>query len=283
MADRNQNMFVKKLQAVGPSMLCLGGIKETTGKGGPPLQCWIHGANSFSCLIYSKPLSNPVYYMHEGFYFDLNEIPMDEDVLIVQEADAIDDESHNENEYVGEPFVGQCFLSEEEALAFYQKYARMGGFSVRKGRFENKKGENKGERKRRDVFCHCEGKPDVKLVDYSKKQRNQGSARCECKAMIHEVRFLPSYRKLTIEDEKRILLLREGGLSVRQIMRVMELERNVRHGGLNFLVKDVHNFFTKKYKAHSQNNARDLLQYCKNAKIENHNFQYDLQLMPKTS
>ena len=91
---------------------------------------------------------------------------MDENLLMVQEADAIDEAGHNEKEYFVEPFVGQCFLCEEEALTFYQKYARMNGFSVRKGRFENKKAENKGERKIRDLFFHCEGKPDVKLVDY---------------------------------------------------------------------------------------------------------------------
>ncbi|GKA86108.1 hypothetical protein Tco_0807819, partial [Tanacetum coccineum] len=63
MADRNQNMFVKKLQAVVPSMLCLGGIKEATGKGGPPLQCWIHGANSFSAAnLLQAIVSKPVYY-----------------------------------------------------------------------------------------------------------------------------------------------------------------------------------------------------------------------------
>ena len=135
--------------------------------------------------------------------------------------------------------------------------------------------ENKNDvKKRRDFFCHREGKPGTKVVDYSKQQRNRGSTRCECKAYMRiklkrineifpeewqvtkfvaehnhvllstqEVRFLPSYRNITIEDEKRILLLKEGGLSVRQIMRVMELEKDVRHGELPFLVKDVHNFF----------------------------------------
>ncbi|PWA58281.1 protein FAR1-RELATED SEQUENCE 11 [Artemisia annua] len=144
--------------------------------------------------------------MNEGFHFDLNEVPMDEDLLMVQE-DAIDEAGHNEKEYVVESFVCQCFLSEEEALAFYQKYARMNVFPFEKE-----------------------------------------------------------------EDEKRILLLKEGGLSIRQIMRVMELERNVKHGELNFIVKDVHNFFTKNHKAHSQNDARDLLEHCKNAKSENSNF-----------
>ncbi|GJW27570.1 protein FAR1-related sequence 11 [Tanacetum coccineum] len=89
--------------------------------------------------------------------FDLNEVPIDEDV--------VDEEGQIEEENVDEPFVGQCFLSEEEASIFYQKYAKISGFSVRKGRFENKKGENKGERKRRNFFCHRKGKPEDKLVD----------------------------------------------------------------------------------------------------------------------
>ncbi|GKD11152.1 protein FAR1-related sequence 11, partial [Tanacetum coccineum] len=114
--------------------------------------------------------------MKEGLPFDLNEVPIDEDVF--------DSEGQIEEENVDEPFVGQCFLSEEEASVFYQKYTKISGFSVRKGRFENKKGENKGERKRRDFFCHREGKPRDKLVDYSKKQRNRVATRCECIAIM---------------------------------------------------------------------------------------------------
>ncbi|GKE31505.1 protein FAR1-related sequence 11 [Tanacetum coccineum] len=94
--------------------------------------------------------------MKEELPFDLNEVPIDEDVF--------DSEGQIEEENVDEPFVGQCFLSEEEASIFYQKYAKISGFSVRKGRFENKKGENKGERKRRNFFCHREGKPGDKLL-----------------------------------------------------------------------------------------------------------------------
>ncbi|PWA72839.1 Zinc finger, PMZ-type [Artemisia annua] len=118
--------------------------------------------------------------MNEGFHFDLNEVFMDEDLLMVQEADTIDEAGHNEKEYV-EPFVCQCFLSEEDAL-----------LSIKR-------------------------KPDVKLVDYSKKQRNRDSTRCECKAMMHDVRYLPSYRKLTIEDEKRILLLKKVDLAIEDV------------------------------------------------------------------
>ncbi|GJX85635.1 protein FAR1-related sequence 11 [Tanacetum coccineum] len=114
-------------------------------------------------------------HMNEGIPFDLNEVPIHEDVV---------DEEGQIEENVVEPFVGQCFLSEEEALVFYQKYAKISRFSVRKGRFENKKGKNKGEKKRRDFFCHREGKPEAKVVDYSKKQRNRVATRYECMAIV---------------------------------------------------------------------------------------------------
>ena len=44
-----------------------------------------------------------------------------------------------ENEF--EPFVGQCFLSEEEAFIFYKNYANQNGFTIQKGHLEKKKKE----------------------------------------------------------------------------------------------------------------------------------------------
>ncbi|KAL4584029.1 hypothetical protein LXL04_008619 [Taraxacum kok-saghyz] len=151
--------------------------------------------------------------MQRHILLDLNKLPVEEHGQV-------------NNAIPEEPFVGQCFLSEEEALVFYQSYARKNGFSVRKGRFV----------------------------------------------------FLPSYRNIKLEDEKRILLLKEGGLSVTQIMRVMELERGLRHGELPFLNNDIHNLFAKNHKLHSQNDARELLEYCKSAKNDDPNFQYAFTL-----
>ncbi|PWA35360.1 subtilisin-like protease SBT5.4 [Artemisia annua] len=100
-------------------------------------------------------------------------------MMIVQDEEIVADEDRRSTkENIDEPFVGQCFISEKDAFIFYQNYARMKGFLVRKGRSDNKK----GERKRRDIFCHHEGKPKPKMIDYSKQQRNRGSARCDCKA-----------------------------------------------------------------------------------------------------
>lgn len=205
-----------------------------------------------------------------------------------------------------EPFVGQGFLSEEEAYLFYHKYAKQRGFSIRKARFDKNKD---GKVKRRDFVCHREGVQPPKFVNPLMKQRHKVSTRCECKAHMRitlkkhfdifpeqwhvtefrgehnhdlltqeEVCFLPSYRFMTKEDEKHIILLKNGGLDVKQIMRVMELEKNVKHGHLSFTSKDVHNFFSKIRNEEAKNDVLDFLEYCKLAKEENQNFQYCVTL-----
>ena len=83
-------------------------------------------------------------------------------------------------EYNFEPFVGQSFFSEEETFIFYTTYARQHGFSIRKGQFVTKIKEIV----RRDFFCHRAGKPLLKIVDPSKKQRNKESLKCRCKAYL---------------------------------------------------------------------------------------------------
>ncbi|KAG5532259.1 hypothetical protein RHGRI_026780 [Rhododendron griersonianum] len=82
-------------------------------------------------------------------HFDLNEFPLEvsmEEVLVESEAinaawdeyplddrEVIEDyEDQNSTENAFEPFVGQCFLSEEEAFIFYKNYATRHGFSIRK-------------------------------------------------------------------------------------------------------------------------------------------------------
>ncbi|GJX01470.1 protein FAR1-related sequence 11 [Tanacetum coccineum] len=221
--------------------------------------------------------------MHDKVSFDLNAIPIDLDPINIDLNEIIFQEGEQSmQDALDKPFVGQYFLSEEEAFAFYQNFA-----------------------KKMDSQSNTEGKQKPKVVDYSKIQRNWTSSRCGCKAYMQityrreneafseewqvtilnlehnhellstdEVRFLPSYRSITTEDEKRILFLKEGGLSIRQIMRVMELEKNVSHGQLPFLSKDVRNFLSKVHEKYSHNDAKDLLEYCMKSKIENSNFQY---------
>ena len=88
------------------------------------------------------------------------------------------------------------------------------------------------------------------------------------------MRFLPANRVITKEDKDHILLLKKGGLSVRQIMRVMELEKGVKHGDLPFFKRDIHNLYVKMRMMHAMNDAMGLLQLCKVAKKKNSKFQY---------
>lgn len=78
------------------------------------------------------------------------------------------------------PFVGQFFLSEEEAFVFYKRYAYQHDFSVWKGRFI----KQNGIVSRRDFFCHHEGRTSLKSIEPSKEQRNRESTRCECKTHL---------------------------------------------------------------------------------------------------
>lgn len=52
-----------------------------------------------------------------------------------------------------------------------------------------------------------------------------------------EVRFLPTNRIISDDYSERIFLLKEGGFSVRQLICVIELEKNVEHGYLSFIKK----------------------------------------------
>ena len=48
------------------------------------------------------------------------------------------------------------------------------------------------------------------------------------------VQFLPTNRVITEDDKNFILLYKEDGLSIREIIHVMELKKNVKHGHLPF-------------------------------------------------
>ncbi|KAK9987564.1 hypothetical protein SO802_027803 [Lithocarpus litseifolius] len=216
-----------------------------------------------------------------------NEYPMEE-IGVIEENEDI---NSIENKF--EPFVGQCFLGEEETFIFYKNYANRYGFTLRKGRFVTKNGENIRRRQQ------------LKRVDSSKEQQNRIFTRCGCKAHLRvalqksfdifsrewhvtkfvidhnyellspsEVRFLPANRVINKEDKDRILLLKKGGLLVRKIIRVIELEKGVKHGDLPFSKGDIHNLYVKMRRMHAMNNAMGLLQLCKVAKEKNFKFQY---------
>lgn len=200
-----------------------------------------------------------------------------------------------------EPFIGQTFQSIEEAHIFYKNYAEANGFTVRKDRSATRH----GKAIRRDLYCHRGGKKPLKPIHPSKVQRNRESSKCECKAHMRltlkqsndifpeewhvtkfikehnhnllsptSMRLLPINRVITTEDESQILLYKEAGLSVRQIIRVMELQKEVKHGDLSFIERDVRNLFVKVKKLVEVSDAQRFIEALKCAKQKDEKFQY---------
>ncbi|XVF54423.1 hypothetical protein PTKIN_Ptkin05aG0179100 [Pterospermum kingtungense] len=223
--------------------------------------------------------------------------------LVSTEENEQDDGNSVEMEF--EPFVGQCFLSEEEAFAFYRNYAKRNGFLIRKSRADRKH----GELTKRDFVCRRHGRPPLKVFEACKKQRNRKSAKCGCPAHLSislrksfdifpiewqvttfvsshnhpllspsQVCLLPTNQ---ISDDERILLLKEAGLSITQVERVMKLEKNVKCGYLSFLKKDIQNSFYKIQRQNVENDAIDLYRCCRIEKEKNPKFKYAFTLNEK--
>ena len=70
------------------------------------------------------------------------------------------------------------------------------------------------------------------------------------------------------------MLYKEARLTIRQIIRVMELQKGVKHGDLPFFDRDIRNVFGKFKRILGDDDAKNLMQYMKCAKKDNKMFQY---------
>ncbi|XP_024980159.1 protein FAR1-RELATED SEQUENCE 11 isoform X2 [Cynara cardunculus var. scolymus] len=73
---------------------------------------------------------------------------------------------------------------------------------------------------------------------------------------------------------------RTEGISVQQMMRLMELEKCVEPGYLPFTEKDVRNLLQSFRKVDLEDESIDLLRMCRNIKDKDHNFQFEFKLDP---
>ncbi|XP_072951673.1 protein FAR1-RELATED SEQUENCE 11 isoform X2 [Typha angustifolia] len=204
------------------------------------------------------------------------------------------------------PYIGQRFVTHDAAYEFYSEFAKRCGFSIRRHRTEGKDGVGKGLT-RRYFVCHRAGNTPSKAASETKPQRNRKSSRCGCQAYMriskstdmgipewrvtgfanhhnHEllepdqVRFLPAYRTISDTDRNRILMFTKTGISVQQMMRLMELEKCVEPGNLPFTEKDVRNLIQSFRKVDQDEETIDLLKMCKNIKEKDPNFKYDFSV-----
>lgn len=206
------------------------------------------------------------------------------------------------------PYIGQRFTTHDAAYEFYSEFAKRCGFSIRRHRTEGKDGVGNGLT-RRYFVCHRAGNTPLKASNENKPQRNRKSSRCGCQAYMriskstelgvpdwritgfanhhnHEllepsqVRFLPAYRTISETDKNRILMFAKTGISVQQMMRLLELEKCVEPGYLPFTEKDVRNLLQSFRKVDPEDETVDLLKMCRNIKDKDPNFKFEFTLDP---
>ncbi|KAK9140847.1 hypothetical protein Scep_010528 [Stephania cephalantha] len=204
------------------------------------------------------------------------------------------------------PYIGQRFTTHDIAYEFYSEFAKRCGFSIRRHRTEGKDGVGKGLT-RRYFVCHRAGNTPVKALTETKPQRNRKSSRCGCQAYLrisktldlgvaewrvtgfannhnhelleaNQVRFLPAYRTISEADKNRIFMFAKTGISVQQMMRLMELEKCVEPGYLPFTEKDVRNLLQTFRKVDQEDDTIDLLRMCKNIRDKDPNFRYSYSI-----
>ncbi|CAI9287172.1 unnamed protein product [Lactuca saligna] len=204
------------------------------------------------------------------------------------------------------PYIGQRFATHDTAYEFYSEFAKQCGFSIRRHRTEGKDGVGKGLT-RRYFVCHRAGNTPVKTLNENKPQRNRKSSRCGCQAYMriskttelgapewrvtgfsnhhnhellepNQVRFLPAYRTISDVDKNRILMFAKTGISVQQMMRLLELEKCVEPGYLPFTEKDVRNLIQSFRKVDLEDESIDLLRMCRNIKDKDPNFRFEFKL-----
>ncbi|KAL6517814.1 Protein FAR1-RELATED SEQUENCE 11 [Orobanche minor] len=201
------------------------------------------------------------------------------------------------------PYIGQRFHTHDAAYEFYSEFAKRCGFSIRRHRTEGKDGVGKGLT-RRYFVCHRAGNTPAKTSIEKRPQRNRKSSRCGCQAYMrisksselgvpewrvtgfanhhnhelleqNQVRFLPAYRTISESDKNRILMFAKTGISVQQMMRLLELENCVEPGYLPFTEKDVRNLLQSFRKVDPDYESVDLLRMCRNIKDKDPNFKFD--------
>ncbi|KAL6650766.1 hypothetical protein ACP70R_009691 [Stipagrostis hirtigluma subsp. patula] len=202
------------------------------------------------------------------------------------------------------PYVGQRFPTHDAAYEFYSGFASRRGFSIRRHRTEGKDGVGRGVT-RRYFVCHRAGSAPAKpLAGAPRPQRNRKSSRCGCQAHMRiaraagagtpewrvtgfsdhhnhallgkdQVRLLRAYSVIPDADKDRILMFAKSGISVQQMMRIMELEKCIEPGSLPFTEKDVGNLIQSFRKADQEEGSVDLLRMCENFKEKDPNFKYE--------
>ncbi|KAJ4950721.1 hypothetical protein NE237_027553 [Protea cynaroides] len=198
---------------------------------------------------------------------------------------------------------GKVFSTAEAAFETYFRYAKKHGFSIRKQRTYVTEDGSK-ETYRRDFVCHRAGKWKRKRNDGGKEGRNRKSVRCMCEAHLcvyrvktgeamtwqvssfsdkhnhellteDEVRHLPAYRYISDYYKGRLVEMEKSGMSVKQMMKLLEVEQKVEVGGLPFNETDIRNFLSQSKNTERKYDAANLVLLCRSLQEKDAEFRYD--------
>lgn len=89
---------------------------------------------------------------------------------------------------------------------------------------------------------------------------------------------VPSSCAISADDKSLICMYAKAGMSVRQMLRLMELEKGVKLGSLPFTEVDVRNLLQSFRNVDRNHDATDLLKMCKEKKDRDPSFRYNFQL-----
>ncbi|ERN03947.1 hypothetical protein AMTR_s00079p00050740 [Amborella trichopoda] len=193
------------------------------------------------------------------------------------------------------PYHEKIFSSHDGAYEFYKSFAKAWGFSLRRQQTIGKEGDGNGTT-RRYYVCHKDGHLTNKELFANKGERDRSSKRCNCGADMSiakvmdydisywrvvtfvnlrnhdvlepQVRFLPAYRNISESYKLHIQQFSKVGICVRDMMWLLEIERNLKPGELPFLDKDMYNFVCATNNANRDNDAHILLTKYKQIKYD---------------
>uniref|UniRef100_A0A803NAE8 Protein FAR1-RELATED SEQUENCE n=1 Tax=Chenopodium quinoa TaxID=63459 RepID=A0A803NAE8_CHEQI len=204
------------------------------------------------------------------------------------------------------PFIGQRFVSQDAAYEFYCSFAKQCGFSIRRHRTRGKDGWD-GESHEGTLPAIVVDIHRRKPSEEGKLQRNRKSSRCGCQAYMRivkrsdldvpewrvtgfsnnhnhellksvEAQIPPSHCTISADDKSRICMFAKAGMSARQMLRLMELEKGVKLGCLPFTELHIRDLLQSFRHVDKDNDAIDLISMCKRLKDENSYFKYDFKL-----
>ncbi|KAJ3709082.1 hypothetical protein LUZ61_012787 [Rhynchospora tenuis] len=207
------------------------------------------------------------------------------------------------------PYVGQTFETDEEALEYYNNFARCNGFLVRRERSKGNPDHPMGVYKR-ELVCHRAGAPLSAKLGETKRLKRKKPERCRCEAQMvikknmsggsakwavvnfsnahnHDllegsfVHCQPPYhhRYISQADRDRIIALAKGGCNVGLIIRALEMEKGIKTGQLTFSERDVKNFLHASETVNPELERVELLKYCKSMKEKNPDFRYEVSIV----